>query len=145
VVRGLLGLLIIIVSFKAVAQKSNEKIKWVSGFERPFILDSLSIVPGSIQIVDSALKADIHYTLETGKVKIQPHQKLDSILLSYKVYPYAMHSRVYHKSMGIYDSTALFKSSSKSRISILNERREELFTTPNLNKSGVIRTGWQVE
>lgn len=141
VVRGLLGLLIIIVSFKAVAQKSNEKIKWVSGFDRPFILDSLSIVPGSIQIVDSALKADIHYTLETGKVKIQPHQKLDSILLSYKVYPYAMHSKVYHKSMGIYDSTALFKSSSKSRISILNERREELFTTPNLNKSGVISRG----
>ncbi len=141
VFRGLLGLLIIIVSFKAVAQKSNEKQKWVSGFDRPIILDSLSIVPGSIQLVDSILKADIHYSLATGKVKIKPHQPLDSILLRYKVYPYAMHSKVYHKSMEIYDSTAMFQSSSKPRISILNERREELFSTPNLNKSGVISRG----
>ncbi len=141
VVRGLIGLLIIIVSFKAVAQKSNEKQKWVSGFDRPVILDSLSIVPGSIQVVDSTLKADIHYSLGTGKVKIQPQQHRDSILLQYKVYPYAMHSKVYHKSMEMYDSTAMFKSSSIPRISILNERREELFATPNLNKSGVISRG----
>jgi hypothetical protein len=141
VVRGLLGLLIIIVSFKAVAQKSNEKQKWVSGFDRPVILDSLSIVPGSIQVVDSTLKADIQYSLGTGEVRIQPRQHLDSILLRYKVYPYAMHSKVYHKNMEIYDSTAMFKSTSKPRISILNERREELFTTPNLNKSGVISRG----
>jgi len=141
VIRGLLGLLIIIVSFKAVAQKSNEKQKWVSGFGKPFILDSLTIVPGSIQVIDSTLEADIHYSLETGQVKIQPNQKLDSILLVYKVYPYAMHSKVFHKSMEVYDSTAFFKSSPKSRISLLNERREELFSTPNLNKSGVISRG----
>ena len=134
-------MLIIIVSFKAVAQKSNEKQKWVSGFDRPVILDSLSIVPGSIQVVDSTLKADIQYSLGTGEVRIQPRQHLDSILLRYKVYPYAMHSKVYHKNMEIYDSTAMFKSTSKPRFSILNERREELFTTPNLNKSGVISRG----
>jgi len=141
VIRGLLGLLIIIVSFKAVAQKSNEKQKWVSGFERPFILDSLTIVPGSIHTVDSSLEADIQYSLETGQVKVQSKQKLDSILLIYKVYPYAMRSKVFHKSMEAYDSMAFFKSSAKSRITLLNERREELFSTPNLNKSGVISRG----
>jgi hypothetical protein len=140
-IRGFLGFLVLFTCFNAEAQKSNEKKKWVSCFDQDFMLDSLTIVPGSIRSSDPDSKVDISYSIETGKVYIHADPTVDSILVEYKVFPYAMHQKVYHKSLDIYDSSAYFKTTSRSEITHLNERREELFTTKNLYKSGVISRG----
>lgn len=139
--KGFLSLLLICFTYNAVAQKSNEREKWVKGVENNVILDSLTVVPGTITVLDSLLKADIEYDIESGEVSITTAHPVDSFLVRYKVFPYAMHSKVYHKTLEEYDSAAFFKSPGRQRSVYLNERREELFATPNLYKSGVISRG----
>jgi hypothetical protein len=140
VIKGFLGLILLIITFDAEAQKSNERKKWVSDIEKAFILDSLTVVPGSIHICDSNIQGNINYDLSSGEVTIETRQKVDSVLIEYKVFPYAMHGTVYHKSMDVYDSSAFFKEQTNSS-SYIKDRREEIFTASNLYKSGVISRG----
>ena len=141
VTRGFLSLFLLCVIFNAEAQRSNERKRWVSSFDKPIILDSLTVVPGSVQLSDSTVRGNIEYWVESGLVTVHLLQPLDSIQIEYKVFPYDFKNRVFHKSPDLYDSSAYFKSTSKQDPIYLNEKREELFTTSDLYKSGVISRG----
>jgi hypothetical protein len=139
--KGLFGVLFFLIAIHALAQKSNERVKWVAALDQPFTLDSLTVVPGSILVTDTTFRGEIHYEVETGLVRIKTTTTLDSLPVRYKVFPYAMHHKMYHKNLEVYDSSAFFKTSDRSASAYLKESREELFTTSNLYKSGVISRG----
>ena len=107
-------MLLLLTYFNAEAQKSNERKKWVSCFDQDLILDSLTIVPGSIRPSVPGQQIDISHSIESGKVYIHADPSVDSILVEYKVFPYAMHQKVYNKNLDIYDSTAYFKTSART-------------------------------
>ena len=123
VTKGFLGLFLLGILFNAEAQKSNEREKWVSSFEQPFILDSLTIVPGSIHLSDTTIRGDILYSTKTGTITIKTNQPVDSVLVKYKIFPYAMHGTVYHKSLDLYDSSAHFKPNAGNKDIYFNEKR----------------------
>lgn len=137
----LLGLAIVIISFNAVAQKSNERITWVKELNKPVMLDTLSIVPGSVEVVDSLVNARIQHDIQGGLVSFITETDIDSVQVKYKVFPYAFHKNVFNKNLSVYDSNAFFKTTGISERKYLVDQREELFATENLYKSGMVSRG----
>ncbi|MGD1960321.1 MAG: hypothetical protein ACFB2Y_15785 [Fulvivirga sp.] len=134
--RWLTILLLLIIPESVLAQFSNERCKWISTFNSSFELDSLSVEPESIttQVDDVIVKYDI----SKGKALVQTDRTYDSVLVCYKVLPVSFHQRYFHRSLALYDSGALFKDPPNDP-GIL--KREQLFDTPTINKSGSISRG----
>lgn len=117
------------------SQMSNEKCRWVKDFNKPLILDSLSVIPGSVKADDNIT---IEQNISTGTITIIQNAQADSVLLCYKVYPFAFHQRVYNRDLSVYDSNAVFKDPVKPSTTL---HQEELFHTEVLYKSGSITRG----
>lgn len=141
VFSGVLGVVLFFTAVTAEAQRSNDRRKWVSGDGQAIILDSLTVVPGSVRFCDTNLTGKIDLDIETGKVKIKTRNPADSVEVSYKVFPYAFHASTFHKNIELYDSNAYFRTIGVNRTNVITESREELFSTENLYKSGVISRG----
>ena len=122
----------------AFGQFSNERCKWVKEFNAPVTLDSLSIVPESISVKQADGVRVVH-NLSSGVVTFNRDVISDSILVCYKVLPFSFHQKFFHRDLSIYDSGALFKDPVVGKNPSNN--REELFKTPELNKSGSISRG----
>ncbi|ELR70846.1 hypothetical protein C900_03281 [Fulvivirga imtechensis AK7] len=122
------------------AQEENQICVWVDVFDRPLILDSLSIIPGSVIIhhQDSA-HFKIDHELSTGQITISAPNATDSIQVCFKVFPVSFHQQYYHRSLQVYDSNAFFKDPVQEDDMLF--QREELFAIEGLNKSGSISRG----
>jgi hypothetical protein len=113
------------------------KCKWVSTFNQPFVLDSLSVVAESIYTpVDSTVQ--LSYDYSTGAVTIKSSD-YDSLEVCYQVIPFAFHRSYARRTLQEYDSSAFFKV--KPMATGWVDTREELFTTDQLYKSGSISRG----
>ncbi len=100
------------------------------------MIDSLSIIPESLMaksIDDSVIS--ISYNIQTGLVNIESPVKHDSLEICYQTFPYKLNQSYYIHSYNEYDSMAIFKDLSKPKVNTVF-KREELFQTPELNKSG---------
>ena len=139
--RVLLGLAIVILSFNAVAQKSNERLIWVKELNKPLMLDTLSVVPGSVKVVDSLSNTKVHHDIQNGLIRFESESEYDSIQVMYKVFPYSFNKTVFNKNLSEYDSNAYFKTVGIVNKKYLVDRREELFSTENLYKSGMVSRG----
>ena len=108
----LIGLfLLLIFDVKAQQMPVNTKFKWVKlnqGFT--FKLDSLSIIPSSIKILqpsqDSALQ--FSYDLNTGKLQLKSNKTdvfaYDSVFIAYQVFPFSLHHQYFNRDIAVYDS-----------------------------------------
>ena len=113
------------------------KCKWVKIFNEPIQLDSLSVDVESIAIpADSSVEFEYNYTHGTLIVHSVNH---DSLNVCYKVFPFAFHKSYAHRTLDEYDSSAMFKITPE--VTGWPDRREELFTTSDLYKSGSISRG----
>lgn len=120
-------------------QQSNDRCKWVTVFNEPVFLDSLSLVPGSIATeVPGVSFVEIPMT---GKVNITYTGALDSLYICYKVFPVNFNKRYFRRSMVQYDSAALFTSRASTRGAPSMMVHEELFPTEGIQKSGAISRG----
>lgn len=109
------------------------------------LLDSLSVVPGSISIQagDNVLDTTAYrydpasgFLFFTEKVRdTQP------VLIRYRSLPFAFGHVYAHKSMSLYDSTAFFREKATLEPKFGTGSGEELFATPKLAKSGSISRG----
>ncbi|MEO1052589.1 MAG: hypothetical protein AAFX87_18295 [Bacteroidota bacterium] len=126
----------------SLAQTSNSRCKWVKDFDRNLLIDSLSVVPGSIKIeaVDG-VSVSFEYFINSGEIIVHPSSSLDSVQVCYKVFPYAFHKEYYNRSLDQYDSNAVFKDLRLKDKQVLLQQRDELFTTEDLSKSGSISRG----
>ena len=118
-------------------QSQHLKCQWVHTFGQPFVLDSLSVDVESIVFpADTTMKFDYDYTKGTLLIN---SNKLDSIQVCYKVFPFGFHQPFARRTLAQYDSTVLFKPKAPSARWV--DRREELFVTNQLYKSGSISRG----
>ena len=120
-----------------LAQEGEIKCKWITTFNQPFVLDSLSVDMESIY-APSDDDLEIYYDYSTGKLTINS-SAYDSLQICYEVFPFAFHKSYAHRTLQDYDSTALFKITSPA--AGWGDSREELFATEELYKSGSISRG----
>ncbi len=107
------------------------------------VLDSLSIVPGSVgfktfPVLDSADHPKINYKLHA---LIFTKKKPDSIIVSYKKFPYNFENKFFHKDANkLY--TDLSRPNNPYTITYTNTTRQDfLFQNDGLNKNGNISRG----
>ncbi len=127
--------LLVLVSIQSHAQMSNERCKWITDFNRPISLDSLSVVAGSI-VADKSI--DISHNISLGEVTLISIDQIDSALVCYKVYPLAFHQSYFNRDLSVYDSNAYFKDPVKESSFL---KQDELFHTEGLYKSGSLSRG----
>jgi hypothetical protein len=127
--------------FSAYGQRSNEHSLWVTQFNQPIALDSLTIVPGSIFLSDTisfAFEYDHGRDLLTiSTLKKDPP---DSVKITYAVFPYNFRKNHSKRELSDIDSSL---ETNQTRIFIPDPvyKREELFVTDNLYKSGALSRG----
>ena len=106
--------------------------------DQEILLEPDFIVPKSI-FVDPAV--DFEYNESTSILTIDRSAgSLDTIMVCYRTLPKSFTDPYYLYSSEVYDSTALFKSTSKSEF-VSYQDREELLSTPEIYKSGSITRG----
>jgi hypothetical protein len=121
------------------AQQQNDRCRWLSVFNEPVRLDTLTVVPASVTSPDS-VPISVTYENESGSVIITPAVPADSILVCYKVFPYDLYREVRHKIPGQED-TADVKMPQKTSVISYDDHKEELFATEKIYKSGAISRG----
>jgi hypothetical protein len=140
-----LGILMVFsfIILKGAAQVFNpNQKKLYSSVSDTLVLDSLSLVPGSINFKifpDSVNAPTINYKIHA---LIFSEKKPDSILVSYKRFPYDFEHNYFHK-----DPSALYTDLSKPNnpytinYNNLNTKQDQLFQNDGLNKNGNISRG----
>ncbi len=120
--------------------QTGDLCKWITEFDQPVTLDSLTVYPQSIKI--SKPDADLKFTfdLNTNTILI-PSPGVDSVLVCYRTLPFDLHSRKANKTLDIYDSTALFKDAVLYQQALALPEREEVVSTENITKTGSITRG----
>lgn len=123
------------------AQYTNLRCKWVKPTEEGLKIDTLTIVPGSIEVKYPQGYTSL-YTIETNILTFSPSPLPDSILVCYRVYPFDLGRPVYKRDLTIYDSMGGYREVMRLRgYGNTPQQREELFATPGINKTGVISRG----
>ncbi len=124
------------------AQQSSKRTRWINLKNGDLILDSLSIDPSSFQILkpDSA-KASAIFDPGGNKVTFKSDSGgPDSILVTYRVFPFNLSKKIYNRDFRVYDSSKYFVDKIP-RGGNYYENRDELFSTPGLTKTGTISRG----
>ncbi len=121
------------------AQKSNERCKWISAKGKPFRLDTVSVVPGSI-IFPQTTDFEFEYELSDDLFTLKTEKETDSVRVCYQVFPYDFYQELKKRAYRVGDSLTSVK------IQPVEEEfsfsgREELFPTENIYKSGMISRG----
>lgn len=125
---------------------SNLRQKWVKT-DTPTLLDSLSVSPESIKVNSTDSLLNYTYDINTGIISFSDiaHQ-VDSVLISYRVFPfnftkkYARHTPV-KLSIEQREQERLAKSNQQEQDIALEEKKEELFESGALQKSGSLSRG----
>lgn len=138
VLRGCaISLVLLLTCLASWAQQPGEHCKWVNAKGVPVVLDSLTVIPESITVADNL---DYHFELQKNSISINKPE-LDSVQVCFRVLPFDLHSGYAKRSMSLYDSTALFKDAIRYQQSLALPKREEVFSTENIQKTGNLTRG----
>lgn len=138
--------LLVLLSFmliKGNAQTFNPKqVKLFKVFKDTLVLDSLSLVPGSISFRsypqgDSSLLPQINYKYHA--LIFKRGKRPDSLFVSYKRFPYNFEKLFYHKNAD--DLYADMSRRGNPFTITYNNKSENLFQNDGLNKNGNISRG----
>ena len=119
------------------------RCKKVASTPVPFTPDTLSLVPGSI-FFPSDTGIRYNYNLNTNALSLRGHLPPDSLLICYRVFPLLLTKTRFRRSVSAYDSNALFVDEGDRRRTSPAAGREQLFSTPGLNKTGSLSRGISV-
>ncbi len=124
------------------AQGSGEKCLWISDFDSPITLDSLTVFPQSIRIdKPEGIQIDFSLDLSQNQITVSRIPGIDSIRVCFKTLPYDLHSPKANRTLDIYDSAASFKDIPLYTEQLDVIQREEIFKTDNITKTGSITRG----
>lgn len=138
--KGIVGFTLFI--FPSVQQvygqsTSNLRCKWV-GTDQSIFLDTLTI-PSNTIAMDGSYDYDFNTT--TSELTFLSTRDLpDSVHVCYRTFPFNLSNPVQRYSLQSYDSTVFFKGRSNAKV-LRSQRREELFPTENIYKSGTLTRG----
>lgn len=134
-------LLVILIVFPSLgyAQNPHSKCKEINVTRSEFLLDSLTVIPGSIQI-EGLDSLDFQYDLNTGLITFFKGQD-EPTTICYQTLPYALHKTYQRKSLVQYNERRLYNSNQIKKKTKILDQKEELFPTDNLQKSGSLSRG----
>lgn len=116
-----------------------QNCRYIKVSEEQQILDSLTLVPSTITFPNDTA-VSYQFDLNTNSISFQG-LKLDSIRICYRTLPFDLHTNKARRTLDIYDSTALFKDALRYQESLIIPKRQELFRTENIAKTGSISRG----
>ena len=124
------------------AQNSGDKCLWIRTFGTPVVLDSLTVIPESIT-VHSPLgqKIDFELNLNENAVTLSKTDDVDSVKVCFQTLPFDLHSKRTRRTFSVYDSAAPFKDAALYQQSLGAPKRDEIFKTKNITKTGSITRG----
>lgn len=137
--RGFYVFILLLSLTSLLNAQGNERCKWIKTDGKPVVLDSLTAIPESIRIENQS-NVPFEFILNTNQIKITS-SSLDSVLVCFRTLPYDLHSKRANKTLDIYDSTALFKDAIRYQQTLALPKREEAFSTQNIQKTGSITRG----
>jgi hypothetical protein len=130
-------------SMSVQAQWRSERCKWIHLFNQSFELDTLTLQPGSIKLIRNADTAvSVYCDNNKNHITITAphlHSFIDSVLICYKVFPFNLSKKIYRRKFSEYDTVYTFDSHIFS--SSFPEKREQLLSTPGIQKTGSITRG----
>lgn len=142
--RVTVSILFFFACYCAFAQQHSLRTRWVRLKDTTAVSDPNTIDPASLQILapkESQVKAVFDRkgnALRFAADSTSP----DSILISYRVFPFHLAQRIYNRDLTLYDSSKYYVDPmNRAGGGRYYEQKEELFTTPGLNKTGTISRG----
>ena len=113
--------------------------RYIKVSSEPQILDSLTVVPSTINFPDIA-EVDYEFDLNSNTIRFS-NLNVESIRICYRTLPFDLHSEKSRRSLDIYDSSALFKDAFRYQETLVIPKREEIFSAGDLAKTGSISRG----
>ncbi len=129
----------ILLPITTFAQGNNTTCKRILISQNEILLDSLTVLPESIKVSDEIL-ATFQYDINTGLLHFDQTLQ-DSATVCYQTLPYALHTTYHRKSLVEYNEQKLYSSNQQNPEKKVLDRREELFPSENLQKSGSLSRG----
>ncbi|MDX2302998.1 MAG: hypothetical protein NW226_09360 [Microscillaceae bacterium] len=124
------------------AQVNREVCKWIPVQESAFILDSLSIIPASLQIRSPNNKLRIEYDINTNQAKLLGDLVGDSVEVCYRVFPFNLSANQFKRDPQLYkDSLESYADENFITTNPYGEVREEFFDLKGIQKNGNITRG----
>ncbi len=126
----------------AFGQSSSLRVKWLYPKGWPLPADTLSIDPASVRVlypIDSTLQAI--YQPASNRIYFQAIQLPDSVLVSYRVFPFWLSKPVFHRDPETYDKVVYFGKDPNGGKNDPSDKREEFFTTKGIQKTGSLTRG----
>jgi len=122
--------------------QQNEKCLWVKAFNTPIEIDSLTIIPSSIQIGNvSDGSATTLYNPASGLITVKTTREFDSLEVCYQTIPYKLNEVHQKRNLAQYREDNMYRKPEKQNEGELINSREELFPTDQLQKSGSLSRG----
>ena len=126
----------------AIFAQQNRKCKWIKEYGVPVDIDSLTLIPSTIQITGKADSSiDIRYDPATGKLILETDKKYDSLQVCYQTFPYKLNEVYQKRSVSDYLENNRYKKPQEKKAGELAGSREELFPTERIQKSGSLSRG----
>ncbi len=126
------------------AQVTNVRCKWVVvDSSKPFLLDTTSVLPSSINVTGGGDFIKLEYDVNSHQAKWTGANGGDSVLVCYRTLSYDLSRRYYNRNVAQYDTLGYYRDDPYYNRQFQN-KREELFTSPGINKSGTISRGISV-
>ncbi len=127
---------------KIYAQTSPERCKWVSTQASTFQLDTLSILPASLQIkAPNTHGLELSYDLATRQITLIGEATTDSIQICYQVLPFDLAAIAFKRDPLKYDSLEKYSDDLYQFPTPFEREREEIFKLEGLEKSGNLTRG----
>lgn len=109
----------------------------------PFQLDSLTLIAPTLKCL-SDTGVVLRFDFKTNLVSLERGSfSSDSVQFQYSTYSFAAYKPIFRFARNLFDSIDRFADYPGER-AVVHERREELFSTPGLQKSGAITRGVSV-
>jgi hypothetical protein len=123
-----------------VAQDPHSRCREITVSRAESLLDSLTVIPESIEIRGHE-GLIFHYDPNTGFILFE--QDLDQpVTICYRTIPYSLHKTYQRKSLVEYNEQKLYSSNQQTAPeNRVLDKKEELFPTDNLQKSGSLSRG----
>ncbi|MDF2456085.1 MAG: hypothetical protein K0R51_2078, partial [Cytophagaceae bacterium] len=126
------------------AQINNVRCKWVKVQGTSDLqLDTSTVLPSSISVTGGGDSLRLTYDPNTGKASWSGNSAADSVLVCYRVLSSDLSSRYYKRSLKQYDTLGYFRDDPYYNRQFQG-RKEELFSSPGINKTGTISRGISV-